>query len=161
MSFRAPQPPDASSCSTDALSDAQPHPPSIEAVLDAFIRPDIETLQELHKRGPTVAHFLGADVHGPHTVDPADGPRAVRRSANPVFFPVLAAALHHLTIEEIVWRMYRVAAVLIHLFATWPDDGLTDAQADATLAGLISFLSPALQAPAPKDATEEVASETP
>ena len=144
----------------DALSDAQPHPPSIEAVLDAFIRPDIETLQELHKRGPTVAHFLGRTY-----MDPTPWIQQMAQEqfaeAQTRFFPVLAAALHHLTIEEIVWRMYRVAAVLIHLFATWPDDGLTDAQADATLAGLISFLSPALQAPAPKDATEEVASETP
>jgi hypothetical protein len=77
------------------------------------------------------------------------------------FFPVLAATLRHLSVEEISWRMYRVAAVLIHLFATWPDDGFTSAQADDTLTRLIRFLAPALLAPALDNATKEVTSETP
>jgi len=143
-----------------AVADAQPHPLSIEAILYAFIRPDIETLQELHKRGPTVAHFLGRTYMDP---TPWIGQMAQEQfaEAQTRFFPVLAQTLHHLTIEEISWRMYRVAAVLIHLFATWPDDGLTDAQADDTLARLIRFLAPALQAPAPENATKEVTSETP
>lgn len=142
-----------------ALDDAQPHPLSIEAILDAFIRPDIETLQELHKRGPTVAHFLGRTY-----MDPTPWIQQMAKEqfaeAQTRFFPVLTAALQHLTVEEIAWRMYRVAAVLIHLFATWPDDGLTDAQADDTLAHLISFLASALQAPAPENATQDVTSET-
>ncbi len=142
-----------------ALADAQPHPPSIEAVLDAFIRPDIETLQELHKRGPTVAHFLGRTY-----MDPTPWIQQMASEqfaeAQTRFFPVLTATLHHLTVEEISWRMYRVAAVLIHLFATWPDDGLTDTEADDMLAHLIRFLAPALQAPAPEHAIKEVPSET-
>lgn len=142
-----------------ALDDAQPHPLSIEAILDAFIRPDIETLQELHKRGPTVAHFLGRTY-----MDPTPWIQQMAQEqfaeAQTRFFPVLTAALQHLTVEEIAWRMYRVAAVLIHLFATWPDDGLTETQADDTLAHLIRFLASALQAPAPENATQEVTSET-
>lgn len=142
-----------------ALDDAQPHPLSIEAILDAFIRPDIETLQELHKRGPTVAHFLGRTY-----MDPTPWIQQMAQEqfaeAQTRFFPVLTAALQHLTVEEIAWRMYRVAAVLIHLFATWPDDGLTETQADDTLAHLIRFLASALQAPAPENATKEVTSET-
>ncbi len=143
-----------------ALADAQPHSLSIEAILDAFIRPDIETLQELHKRGPTVAHFLGRTY-----MDPTPWIQQMAQEqfaeAQTRFFPVLAAALDHLTVEDIIWRMFRVAAVLIHLFATWPDDGMTDAQADDTLARLINFLAPALQAPAWENATKEVTSETP
>ena len=142
-----------------ALDDAQPYPLSIEAILDAFIRPDIETLQELHKRGPTVAHFLGRTY-----MDPTPWIQQMAQEqfaeAQTRFFPVLTAALQHLTVEEIAWRMYRVAAVLIHLFATWPDDGLTETQADDTLAHLIRFLASALQAPAPENATKEVTSET-
>ena len=142
-----------------ALDDAQPHPLSIEAILDAFIRPDIETLQELHKRGPTVAHFLGRTY-----MDPTPWIQQMAQEqfaeAQTRFFPVLTAALQHLTVEEIAWRMYRVAAVLIHLFATWPDDGLTETQAGDTLAHLIRFLASALQAPAPENATQEVTSET-
>lgn len=142
-----------------ALDDAQPYPLSIEAILDAFIRPDIETLQELHKRGPTVAHFLGRTY-----MDPTPWIQQMAQEqfaeAQTRFFPVLTAALQHLTVEEIAWRMYRVAAVLIHLFATWPDDGLTETQADDTLAHLIRFLASALQAPAPENATQEVTSET-
>ena len=142
-----------------ALDNTQPHPLSIEAILDAFIRPDIETLQELHKRGPTVAHFLGRTY-----MDPTPWIQQMAQEqfaeAQTRFFPVLTAALQHLTVEEIAWRMYRVAAVLIHLFATWPDDGLTETQADDTLAHLIRFLASALQAPAPENATQEVTSET-
>ena len=142
-----------------ALDDAQPYPLSIEAILDAFIRPDIETLQKLHKRGPTVAHFLGRTY-----MDPTPWIQQMAQEqfaeAQTRFFPVLTAALQHLTVEEIAWRMYRVAAVLIHLFATWPDDGLTETQADDTLAHLIRFLASALQAPAPENATQEVTSET-
>ena len=142
-----------------ALDDAQPYPLSIEAILDAFIRPDIETLQKLHKRGPTVAHFLGRTY-----MDPTPWIQQMAQEqfaeAQTRFFPVLTAALQHLTVEEIAWRMYRVAAVLIHLFATWPDDGLTETQADDTLAHLIRFLASALQAPAPENATQEVISET-
>ncbi len=143
-----------------ALADARPHPLSIEAILDAFIRPDIETLQELHKRGPTVAHFLGRTYMDP---TPWIGQMAQEQfaEAQTRFFPVLAQTLHHLTTEEISWRMYRVAAVLIHLFATWPDGGLTNAQADDTLARLIRFLAPGLQAPAPDSTTKEVVSDTP
>ncbi len=142
-----------------ALDDAQPHPPSIEAILEAFIRPDIETLQRLHQRGPTVAHFLGRTY-----MDPTPW---IQQMAQEQFaevqtrlFPVLAATLDHLTFDEIEWRMSRVTAVLIHLFATWPDDGMTDAQADDTLARMIRFLAPGLQVPAPENATKEVASET-
>ena len=142
-----------------ALADAHPDPPSIEAILEAVIRPDIETLQELQKRGPTVAHFLGRTY-----MDPTPWIQQMAQEqfaeAQTRFIPVLAAALDHLSVEEILWRMFRVTAILIHLFATWPEDGLSDAQADDTLADLIRFLTPALQAPAPKDASKEVTSET-
>lgn len=144
-----------------ALDEAQPHPPSIEAILDAFIRPDIETLQELQRRGPTVAHFLGRTY-----MDPTPWIQQMASEqfagAQTRFFPVLAEVLHHLTIEELSWRLDRVVAVLIHLFATWPEDGLTEAQANDTLARLIRFLAPALQAaPAAEDTTREAVSETP
>ncbi len=143
-----------------ALADAQPHPASIEAILDAFIRPDIEVLQKLQERGPTVAHFLGRTY-----MDPTPWIQQMAQEqfaeAQTRFIPVLATALDHLTFEEILWRGRRMAAILIHLFATWPDDGMTDAEADDTLARLIRFLAPALQAPAPEDATKEVKSETP
>ena len=76
------------------------------------------------------------------------------------FFPVLATALGDLSFEEIGWRMYRVTAVLIHLFATWPGDGLTDTEAEDTLARLIRFLAPALQAASPEKVTKEVSTGT-
>ena len=83
-----------------ALDNAQPHPPSIEAILDAFIRPDIETLQELHKRGPTVAHFLGRTY-----MDPTPWIQQMAQQqfaeAQTRFFPVLAATLGDLSFEEI------------------------------------------------------------
>ena len=142
-----------------ALDNAQPQPPSIESILDALIRPDIETLQELHKRGPTVAHFLGRTYMDPTPWIQQMGQEQFAE-AQTRFFPVPATSLGDLSSEEISWRMYRVTAVLIHLFATWPGVGLTDAEAEDTLARLIRFLAPALQASSPENATKEVSSET-
>ena len=142
-----------------ALDNAQPDPPSIESILDAFIRPDIETLQKLHKRGPTVAHFLGRTYMDPTPWIQQMGQEQFAE-AQTRFFPALATALGDLSFEEIGWRMYRVTAVLIHLFATWPSDGLTDTEAEDTLARLIRFLAPALQAPSSENATKEVSSKT-
>ena len=143
-----------------ALADAQPDSPSLDAILDAFIRPDVETLQKLQKRGPTVAHFLGRTY-----MDPTPWIQEMAQEqfaeAQKRFFPVLTAALNHLNFDEILWRMRRVVAVLIHLFATWPESGMTDAEADDAVAQLIGFFVPALQSPALEDATKEATSQTP
>lgn len=126
---------------------AAPDRPPVDAVMDAFIRPDIETLLELHGRGPVVAHFLGRVYSDPtpwvRRMTAEQFVEAERR-----FLPAIAAAVGHLARDEIAWRLERFAAVLVHTFATWPSDGMDAPTAELTVRRLVNFVVPALQAPA-------------
>lgn len=124
------------------------NPAPVDALLEAFIRPDVETLQQLQTRGPTVAHFIGRvySDQTPWIQQMALDQFAVVRD---VFFPALAAALPHLTPNEIAWRITRITAVIVHMFATWPDTGMSDEEAESIIHRYVTFLAPALAAPAP------------
>jgi AcrR family transcriptional regulator len=130
-----------------AQAAAAPDPAPLDAIINAFVRPDIETLLELQQRGPTVAHFLGR-VYG----DPAPWVRQMTAEqfaeAERRFFPAIAATLPHLPPDEIAWRMIRFSAVLVHTFATWPKAGMDASAADLTVRRLVSFAVAALRAPA-------------
>ncbi len=125
-----------------AVAESAPEPPSLEAVLDAFIRPDFETLRELR---PSAAHFVGRIY--------ADQTPWIRQMASDQFaetririFPILAAVLPHLHIDEIGWRMYQVTVLIVNTFATWPEDGMTSTDAESRLHELITFVMPAVEA---------------
>ncbi|MEA2001225.1 MAG: TetR family transcriptional regulator [Actinomycetota bacterium] len=126
---------------------AGPGVPSIELLLDAFVRADVEILLQLQERGPVVARFLGRTY--------ADQTPWIQRMAQEQyaeasgFFPAMAVALPHLTPEEIEWRINKVVAVIVHLFATWPEDGMCEADAEVLLRRLVTFLSGGLRAPSP------------
>ena len=133
-----------------AIAESAPEPPSLEAVLDAFIRPDFETLRDLP---PSAAHFFGRTY--------ADQTPWIRQMASDQFaevrshfFPALAVVLPHLHIEEIGWRMYQVTVLIINAFATWPEDGMTSTGAEKQLRGLIAFVMPAVEAPKGVSATK-------
>lgn len=128
----------------EALRRSDPAP--IEVLLDAFIRPDVEALQELQQRGPTVAHFIGR-TYADQTPWIQEMTSEQFSEARTRFFPAIAATLPHLPPDEIAWRMAKVAALVVHLFATWPAAGMTDQQADATIERYVAFLAPALSAP--------------
>ncbi|HSJ44457.1 MAG TPA: TetR/AcrR family transcriptional regulator [Euzebyales bacterium] len=132
---------------------AAPRPPDIDAVIEAFVRPDIETLMDLQRRGPTVAHFLGRVY--------SDQKPWIRRMAGEQFaevgerfFPAIAVALPHLRPDEIAWRMAQVTALVVHTFATWPEAGMDAAGAERRIARLCAFITPALRAPAVPERTE-------
>ncbi len=133
-----------------AVAESAPEPPSLEAVLDAFIRPDFETLRELR---PSAAHFVGRIY--------ADQTPWIRQMASDQFaetrirfFPILAAVLPHLHIDEIGWRMYQVTVLIVNTFATWPEDGMTSTDAESRLHELITFVMPAVEAPKGVSATK-------
>ena len=141
-----------------AQAAAAPDPAPIDAVIDAFVRPDIETLLRLQRRGPTVAHFLGRVYSDPtpwvRQMTAEQFAETERR-----FSTAVAAALPHLPPGELAWRMTRVVAVLVHTFATWPADGMDEPAADLTVRRLVHFAVPALRAPA-VDGGWEVPSDT-
>lgn len=129
-----------------ALAAAAPDLPALEAILDAFIRPDVETLQQLQQRGPRVAHFLGR-TYGDPTPWIQEMANEQFSAAAARFFPILGARLARLDAEEVAWRMTQVATLVVHLFATWPDAGMKDEEAEGALARIVAFSTAALGAP--------------
>lgn len=127
---------------------SEPEPPSIEAVLEAFVRPDIETMQALGDRQPTMARFLGR-TYSEGTSWIQDMAMAQFAPIGATFQPYIAAALPHLDGNEIGWRLRQIVAVVLNLFATYPDEGLNDAEVEATVTRLVTFLAPAMSAPMP------------
>lgn len=132
---------------------AAPQRPDIEAVIEAFVRPDIETLMDLQQRGPTVARFLGRVY--------SDQTPWIRRMAGEQFaevgerfFPAIAVALPHLRPDEIAWRMAQVTALVVHTFSTWPAAGMDAPAAERAVTRLCAFMTPGLRAPAVHDGTE-------
>lgn len=122
-------------------------PPSVAAILEAFLRPDIEAMRALDERRPVV-RFVGRiySDDAPWIRDMATAQFAeVGRS----FHSALAAALPDVDEEELTWRLRRVVAVVVNLFATYPGEGISPAQAETLIARLVAFLTPAMAAPAP------------
>lgn len=134
--------------------------PGVSAILEAFLRPDVETIQRFGRRGPAVARFLGR-TYSDQT--PWIQAMALEQfmAAESRFFPALARALPHLSLDDIRWRLQRVVAVIIHIFATWPDRPRSDVEADELVRDLVEFLTPALAAPRRKQEDEHDEEEVP
>ena len=121
--------------------------PTLEELLDAFLRADIEVLLELQDRGPKVARFLGRTY--------ADQTDWIQEMAQQQFaqarefYAHLAAALPHLGGDELAWRVRQVVAVIVNMFATWPEEGMSGRRAEKLLNRLVTFLAGAMRAPAP------------
>ncbi len=128
-----------------AEAGAHPDPPTLEAVLDAFIRPDVEALQHLSTRGPTVAHFLGR-IYADRTPWIQEMALDQFSATSRRFLPRLAAAAQ-LDPAETEWRLTRMVAVILHTFATWPPGGLDDGDADRLVRRLVSLCAGMFRAP--------------
>ncbi len=130
---------------TAALEGATP--PAVSQILEAFLRPDIEAMRALDERRPVV-RFVGRIY--------SDDAPWIREMAIAQFADIgwsfrraLATALPDVGEEELGWRLRQVVAVVVNLFATYPDQGLSSVQAEALIARLVGFLTPAMAAPAP------------
>lgn len=131
-----------------AVKAAASRTPTVEALLHAFVAADFEVLLALQERGAAVARFLGR-TYGDQT--PWIQEMAAEQYAQARdFYPHLAAALPALPAGELAWRMRRVVAVIVHLFATWPEAGMTPSEADLELRRHVAFLAAGLRA-APGD----------
>ncbi len=126
---------------------AGPGAPEVEALLDAFLRADIEVLLELQERGPKVARFLGRTYSD--QTDWIQQMAAEQYAQAAEFYPHLGAALPHLDREEIAWRVRQVVAVIVHLFTTWPEEGMSEDAAEVVLARLVTFLAGGMRAHSP------------
>ena len=120
--------------------------PSLEQLIDAFVRADIEILFELQDRGPQVARFLGRTY-----ADQTDWIQEMARqqyAQATEFYPHVATAAPDLNADEVEWRMKQVVAVIVNTFATWPETGMSRGAGEVLLARLVTFLAGAIRAPA-------------
>ena len=125
--------------------------PTVNQLVEAFVRPDIETLQQLSERGPSVARLLGR-IYSDQTPWIREMTDAQFAEVGDRFLPVFAQALPALTAGELAWRMEQMVAVIVAVFATWPERGMSGDEAEELVRRLISFLSGGLKA----EATGEV-----
>jgi len=126
------------------ITAAKPSQPSIEAVVDAFVRPAVEMLTKLDQQDMKGMLEL---VHG-RDIPPAFFHETFRNLLDR--FSILGELVPHLSADEIAWRMHFMVGSMIQAFnprvtdlhpglAQWDAEGIADA--------LVAFLSAGFQAP--------------
>ncbi len=124
-------------------------PPRLEAIMDAFVRPDLELIAGLGDRGAIIARFTGRSYTEPEEV--------VSRTVTDLFGEVggrfldaLQLALPDVPREELLWRQRCVVAIITYLLTTTGTSrGLLDVgDVDATARRLVAFITPAMASPA-------------
>lgn len=133
-----------------AVSEAGGAPVAVDALLRAFLLPDLEAIEALRDRGVVVAHLMGRSYtqHDPFMQQLMAEQFAEVRAR---FFPELARALPHLSLDEIEWRMRCVVGVIVAMFAAATPRGVpgpfNTANTGATLERLVAFASAGLSSP--------------
>ena len=127
-------------------------PLSIEAILETFLRPDLEAIHALHDRAPIVARFLG-QTYGSPSPDVQQIMAEQFAADRERYLSEIRRALPYLSLDEIEWRMRCVVGVIVTLFAQATPAGVPGpfetGDVDGTLRRLVTFCAAALAAPAP------------
>jgi AcrR family transcriptional regulator len=123
----------------------------VEALLAAFLTPDLELIATLRGSGQVrFARFMGRAYTQPSTAVTGFLDQQFQ-SVGSRLFPLLERALPQLSPAELRTRMRMVVAMVTALFATAPEPGevgmLGTDDLDEQLARLIAFLAPGLAAP--------------
>ncbi len=130
--------------------DAAPGAPTVEAILEAFLAPDLQVIRDLGERGVVVTRFMGRSY-----TEPSD---LVRRMVGEQFGELgqrfhraLCRAIPDVPPEEVYWRLMAVVAVITYMLAAPGDNGsgslLDPNHFEGTLRRLVAFLAPGLRAP--------------
>jgi hypothetical protein len=123
----------------------------VEAILDAFLAPDLRIIRDLGPRGAVIARFMGRSYTEPSEL--------VRRMVaeqfgelGERFHAALCRAVPHVSSEEMWWRLMAVVAVITSMLASpeAPVQLLDPDDVDLTLQRSIAFLAPGIVAPAPR-----------
>ena len=128
--------------------------PPVDALLRAFLRPDLELIAKLRESGQVpFCRFMGRAYSQP---SPAVA-GIMQRQFEPVaarMYPLLAKALPEVPVDELRSRMWLVVAVVTALFAAATPPGepgpLGTDDLDRQLSQLVAFLAPGLAAGAPR-----------
>lgn len=119
--------------------------PSVRQLVEVFVRPDIEALQQLSERGPNVARFLGR-IYADQTPWIREMTDAQFTEVSDRFGALFAQAVPGLESGELNWRVRQMVAVIITGFATWPEGGMDGEEAEVLIQRLVAFLSGGLEA---------------
>ena len=125
--------------------------PSVADLIEAFVRPDLEILQEMQDRHRAAARFAGrlyADRSEPMATITREQFAAIAAR----FVEHLVPRLPHLTTDEIWWRIHRTVAVIIDIFSGYPEQGLSPDETEEMIHRLVNYLTTAMEAPSPKGA---------
>ena len=130
-------------------------PPLLEAILEAFIAPDLRLIRDLGERGVIITRFLGRSY-----TEPAEIVQAMSREhyeeLGQRFMEAYARALPEVPQAELYWRFKLVVGVLTYILAdTDPTGERTGgyeedlSEVEGTLKHLVAFLAAGLRAPVP------------
>lgn len=127
-------------------------PVPVEVLLAAFLRPDLELIEQLRASEVQLTRFLGRAYTQPSPTVAAFMDRQFDQ-VGARLFPLLQRALPDADPAELRMRMALVVAVVTVLFATAAPAGephpLGADDVDTQLARLVAFLAPGLAAPPP------------
>ena len=127
------------------LLEACPEPVGAPELVEALVRPDIETAQDLERRGAGRGRLIGRIY-----LDPAEFVTAqVEDRFRPVavrFLPHLAAAAPDVPAELLAWRIRWCLFGTLGALLADPDEPLRH-RSDALIERLVSTIAPALTAP--------------
>jgi len=124
--------------------------PSVEAILSAFLCPDLILIRDLGDRGVMMARFSGRSSTEPGEVV-ARVLRGIFGDLGDRFIDALAVAVPDVPRSELAWRLRCVVAIITYLLAnTGTGLALLDLDdVDGTAERLVAFLAPAIRSPVP------------
>jgi AcrR family transcriptional regulator len=95
---------------------ATPDPPELEAILDAFVGPDLRLIRDLGPRGGIITRFLGRSQTEPSAVV-QNLIRHQYAELGARFLAAFSRALPNVPTDELQFRLHAVVAVITHLMA--------------------------------------------
>jgi len=127
--------------------------PPLAVLIEAFVRPDLETLAQLRETEPQIARFIGRAYSQPSAAVAAAAAEQFAGTANR-FLQLFAARLPGLSEAELATRIDLVVTIITGLFARARPSGdsppLGVEELDKQVALLVSFVAGALAAPPAK-----------
>jgi AcrR family transcriptional regulator len=122
--------------------------PSVESILTAFIRPDLELIAGLGERGTIMARFSGRSYTEPEEVV-SQVITDLFSGVGARFLAALSLAIPEVPMEELRWRLRCVVAIITYLLAA---QGTARALFDpndvpATSERFVSFAAAGMRAP--------------
>lgn len=133
---------------------AAPSHPSVEAVLTAFLLPDLHAIEELRSRDPLLPRFVSR-MYSESSDLMTELMGRQFAEVQQRFYVAFADALPDVPLGEIAWRLNLIVGVVVYLFADVDITGQPPmvGEPEATLRRLLAVTVPMMTAPQAKEET--------